>query len=105
MAGQDARLYRDSDQMEPIAPSFLPFEPPLRVLLTRMYFQANSNPVGRGFVHPARETSFLAENRVSEGAFSNPLSTKWEFRFLNRSELEEGGRREGKGGFAFARDK
>lgn len=55
MAGQDARLYRDSDQMEPIAPSFLPFEPPLRVLLTRMYFQANSNPVGRGFVHPAPE--------------------------------------------------
>lgn len=53
--------------MGPIAPSFLSFEPPLRVLLTRML--ANSNV---GFVHPARERSF-EENRVFEGVFSNPF--------------------------------
>ena len=72
--------------LEPIAPSFLSFEErQLRVLFFNE--EVSSEFKLRGFVHQGFSEIHLFSS------LAEFFSTKWQFRFLNRSELEEGGKR------------
>lgn len=85
VAGQDARLYHGPDGTDCSFVSLL-------WAAASCFFNEDVGEFKRWFCSPSSRKIFWGKSSF-RGSFFKSLSTEWD-RFLNRSELEEGGRRE-----------